>query len=181
MNNNEFDKRLPNIINTKQDIIYNRSPLVRINNIINLSITDVYLVKKLQEEEISSLKNSCFKTIVGINFTENNVEAKINLMQHILTKSNNCLLINKDMDYSSIYNKVSLICLDTYDIIFLTNTTNDIFSENVWIKLSVLEEIYMYIIQIYQQQSNKQMFEKSFSDSLNMLLKMKKYQIKYIN
>ena len=181
MNNNEFDKRLPNIINTKQDIIYNRSPLVRINNIINLSITDVYLVKKLQEEEISSLKNSCFKTIVGINFTENNVEAKINLMQHILTKTNNCLLINKEMDYSSIYNKVSLICLDTHDIIFLTNTTNDIFSENVWIKLSVLEEIYMYIIQIYQQQTNRQMFEKSFSDSLKMLLKMKKYQIKYIN
>ena len=97
MNNNEFDKRLPNIINTKQDIIYNRSPLVRINNIINLSITDVYLVKKLQEEDITSLKNSCFKTIVGINFTENNVEAKINLMQHILSNTNNCVLINKEI------------------------------------------------------------------------------------
>jgi hypothetical protein len=181
MNNNEFDKRLTNIINVKQDIIYNRSPFVRINNVINLSNTDVYLVKKLQEEEIINLKNSCFKTVIGINFKENVIEAKINLMQHILTNTNNCLLLNKEMEYSEAYNKLSLICLDTYDIVFLTNTTGDIFSENVWIKISILEEIYMYILQLYQQTSSRQLFENSFTENLKTLLKMKKYQIKYIN
>jgi len=181
MNANEYDKRLSSIIQTKQDIIYNRSMFVRINNVITLSDVIVYLTIKLNEEDIISLKTSCFKTIAGLQFEQNNVQTKLNIIQHILTTTQDCILINKEMDYSDVYNKLSLVCLDTYDIVFLTGQSGDIFSDNVWIKLEVLEDIYMNILQIYQQQSNREMFEKTFHQTLSMLIKIKKYNVKYLS
>jgi hypothetical protein len=181
MNANEYDKRLSSIIQTKQDIIYNRSMFVRINNVITLSDVIVYLTIKLNEEDIISLKNSCFKTIAGLQFEQNNVQTKLNIMKHILTTTQDCILINKEMDYSSVYNKLSLVCLDTYDIVFLTGQSGDIFLENVWIKLEVLEDIYMNLVQMYNQSINQDIFEKTFNQNLSMLIKMKKYNVKYLS
>jgi len=177
MNNNEHEKRLQNILSTKQDILYNRSVFVRLNNIIQLSSSMVFLTINVNEGEVKVLKDSCFKLVAGFNLTENTAQTKLNIMQMMLKESRDCILINKYDDFNSIYSRLSTVCLDTHDIVYLTKNTDDIFLENVWIKISVLEEIYMHLVQLYHQQSNKQIFEMSFTENLKMLLKMKKYQI----
>ena len=179
MNNNEYEKRLSSIIETKKDILFNRSLFPKLNNIITLSETNVYALKNKEtvsdyvynKINMTTLTNSCFKIIQILEYTSTNI---LTVFYHMLTTGQDLIMINDPLllNCNTLYNKISNVCLDTYDIIIVGETTN-ILKSNLWMRIDILEEIFYALTQMVS--SNKNVI---LSDLLVELVK--KYKIKNI-
>ena len=154
INNNEYEKRRKNIINVKKDMLENRNLFVKINNIISLSDSNVYFLNnKLSSQDVSLLKNSCFKIIQGMRLSDDISKPGVilNIMSHIVGQEKDAIVINGgEADCGSLYGKLSNVCLDEYDIVFINwNESESLLKNNFWIRVDILEEIFAYVSQMY--------------------------------
>jgi len=92
----------------------------------------------------------------------------------MLTTGQDFIMINDPLllNCNTLYNKISNVCLDTYDIVIVGETTN-ILKSNLWMRIDILEEIFYALTQTVSSDKNI-----ILSDLLVELVK--KYKIKNI-
>jgi hypothetical protein len=178
INNDEYGKRRKNILDVKRDMLENRNLFVKINNIISLSDTNVYVLNnKLSSTDVELIKNSCFKVVQGLSVTDDvgKSEVILNILSHMIGQEKDAVMINDfSVQCGSLYGKLSNVCLDNYDIVFINYRENDsLLKSNFWSRIDVIEEIFAYVFQMYNVSKNVNV------DALIQQM-LKKYKIKNI-
>ena len=144
-----YKERLPYIRELKRDILMNRSLYTKLNSIIQLSDTCVYIVSNTNsdgriQERVNVLKDSCFKFVQSIGMKNREYTSYLDMFRHMLSVGKDILILqNPNVNDKEVYDRLSNVCLDTYDIVFLG--VNNILESNYWIRLDVLEEMYVYL------------------------------------
>ena len=158
MVDNEYGERLQYIREVKRDMLFNRSLFPKLNNIITLSDTCMYVINHTDfgERQVESLRDSCFKYIQSITMKNKDVVSFLDTFRHMLGVEKDCVIItNPNVKYEEIYDRLSNVCLDTYDIVFMG--VDNILEGNYWIKLSAVEELFVYILNCYQNRMFEQL------------------------
>jgi hypothetical protein len=152
INNNEYEKRYKSIIDVKRDMLYNRSLFVKLNNIITLSDTLFYVIaKEFSQDKVDIVKNSCFKAIQALQIANQDSGSLLNIFKHIISQGRDFIFSGNDkIDYYSVYDKISNVCLDTYDVVVIKPSSDNILKETFWMRIDVLEEIFITIVSTYK-------------------------------
>lgn len=178
INNDEYAKRRKSIIEVKRDMLENRHLFAKINNIISLSDTNVYfLSSRISSSDAELLKNTCFKVVQGLNVTEDvrKPGVTLNILLHMIGQEKDVVMINESGPLcGSLYGKLSNVCLDSYDVVFVDRKENEsLLNNSFWARIDVLEEIFAYVSQVHGMSKNM-----SVDDLIEQMLK--RYKIKNI-
>ena len=142
-----YQECLPYIREVKRDILTNRCLYTKLNSIIQLSDTCVYIVSNTNsdgriQERVNILKDSCFKFVQSIGMKNKLYTSYLDMFRHMLSVGKDIIILqNPNVNDKEVYDRLTNICLDTYDIVFLG--VNNILESNYWIRLDVMEELYL--------------------------------------
>lgn len=158
MVDNEYEERLQYIREVKRDMLFNRSLFPKLNNIITLSETCMFAVNQedFGEKEVNLIRDSCFKYVQSIKMISKDVNSYLDVYRHMLSTDKDCIVVqNPNVRYQDIYDRLSNVCLDTHDIVFLG--VDNMLEGNYWIKLSVLEELFVCLLNCHQNRMFEQL------------------------
>ena len=115
-------------------MLENRSLFVKLHNIITLSETMVYVIAKgFSQHNVDIIKNSCFKGIQALQISNEQAGSLLNIFKHIVTQGKDLVFLGNDKtDYFSLYDKISNVSLDNYDIVIVKPISENILKENFW-------------------------------------------------
>ena len=181
MIDNEYNERYSCVREVKRDMLYNRSLFPKLNNIITLSETCMYIINQpnFGEKDIAPIRDSCFKYIQSVSMINKDITTYLDTYRHILNTGKDCVVIqNSNIKYQEVYDRLSNVCLDTYDIVFMG--IDNMLESNYWMKLNVMEELFVALFNCHQNRMFEQLCYSGITVEGMIKGLLKKYKIRTI-